>query len=107
MSNLLQTGAEFEKKLKERAESTEKMLNNEFRRLGESVSEAVTSNETKIRDAIALFTASTEESLENTGRGERGDDAARRDVLKLAGMTLKDVIKSFSCLPRVADALVS
>nr|WP_230965788.1 MbeB family mobilization protein [Salmonella enterica] len=27
MSNLLQTGAEFEKKLKERAESTEKMLN--------------------------------------------------------------------------------
>ncbi|HFR6626646.1 TPA: MbeB family mobilization protein, partial [Shigella flexneri] len=25
MSNLLQTGAEFEKKLKERAESTEKM----------------------------------------------------------------------------------
>ena len=64
MSNLLQTGAEFEKKLKERAESTEKMLNNEFRRLGESVSEAVTSNETKIRDAIALFTASTEESLE-------------------------------------------
>ncbi|WP_213066274.1 MULTISPECIES: MbeB family mobilization protein, partial [Gammaproteobacteria] len=36
MSNLLQTGAEFEKKLKERAESTEKVLNNEFRRLGES-----------------------------------------------------------------------
>ena len=31
MSNLLQTGAEFEKKLKERAESTEKMLNDEFR----------------------------------------------------------------------------
>ncbi|EOY1504357.1 MbeB family mobilization protein, partial [Escherichia coli] len=26
MSNLLQTGAEFEKKLKERAESTETML---------------------------------------------------------------------------------
>ncbi|MDF8767017.1 MbeB family mobilization protein, partial [Escherichia coli] len=64
MSNLLQTGAEFEKKLKERAESTEKMLNDEFRKLGESVSEAVTSNETKIRDAIALFTASTEKSLE-------------------------------------------
>ncbi|HHK9479820.1 TPA: MbeB family mobilization protein [Escherichia coli] len=30
MSNLLQTGAEFEKKLKERAESTETMLNDEF-----------------------------------------------------------------------------
>ncbi|WP_213666991.1 MbeB family mobilization protein, partial [Escherichia coli] len=63
MSNLLQTGAEFEKKLKERAESTEKMLNDEFRKLGESVSEAVTSNETKIKGAIAQFTASTEESL--------------------------------------------
>ncbi|MFU8007501.1 MbeB family mobilization protein, partial [Escherichia coli] len=50
--------------MKERAESTEKMLNDEFRKLGESVSEAVTSNETKIRDAIALFTASTEKSLE-------------------------------------------
>ncbi|WP_219816918.1 MbeB family mobilization protein, partial [Salmonella enterica] len=31
MSNLLRTGAGFEKKLKERAESTEKMLDNEFR----------------------------------------------------------------------------
>ncbi|WP_238705402.1 MbeB family mobilization protein [Salmonella enterica] len=36
------------------------MLNDEFRKLGESVSVAVTSNETKIRDAIALGTASTE-----------------------------------------------
>ena len=61
MSNLLQTGAEFEKKLKERAESTETMLNDEFRKLEKSVSKAVTSNETKIKDAIALFTASTEE----------------------------------------------
>lgn len=34
MSNLLQTGAEFEKKLKERAESTEKMLNDELNRPG-------------------------------------------------------------------------
>ncbi|XQL53820.1 MbeB family mobilization protein (plasmid) [Escherichia coli] len=69
MSNLLQTGAEFEKKLKERAESTETMLNDEFRKLEKSVSKAVTSNETKIKDAIALFTASTEESLKNTGKG--------------------------------------
>ena len=88
MSNLLQTGAEFEKKLKERAESTEKMLNNEFRRLGESVSEAVTSNETKIRDAIALFTASTEESLEKHREGvKEAMMQHRRDVLKLAGNT--------------------
>ena len=88
MSNLLQTGAEFEKKLKERAESTEKMLNNEFRRLGESVSEAVTSNETKIRDAIALFTASTEESLEKHREGvKEAMMQHRKDVLKLAGNT--------------------
>lgn len=65
----LQTGAEFEKKLKERAESTETMLNDEFSKLEKSVSKAVTSNETKIKDAIALFTTSTEESLENTGKG--------------------------------------
>ncbi|WP_432417740.1 MbeB family mobilization protein [Escherichia coli] len=37
MSNLLQTGAEFEKKLKERAESTETMLNDEFSKLEKSV----------------------------------------------------------------------
>lgn len=88
MSNLLQTGAEFEKKLKERAESTEKMLNDEFRRLGESVSEAVTSNETKIRDAIALFTASTEKSLEKHREGvKEAMMQHRKDVLKLAGNT--------------------
>lgn len=88
MSNLLQTGAEFEKKLKERAESTEKMLNDEFRKLGESVSEAVTSNETKIRDAIALFTASTEKSLEKHREGvKEAMMQHRKDVLKLAGNT--------------------
>ncbi len=53
MSNLLQTGTDFEKKLKERAESTEKMLNSEFSKLEKSVDKAVTSNETKIKDAIA------------------------------------------------------
>ncbi|KKK27754.1 mobilization protein [Escherichia coli] len=86
MSNLLRTGAEFEKKLKERAESTEKMLNDEFSRLGESVSEAVTSNETKIKGAIARFTASTEESLEKHREGvKEAMMQHRRDVLKLAG----------------------
>ena len=88
MSNLLRTGAEFEKKLKERAESTEKMLNDEFSRLGESVSEAVTSNETKIKGAIARFTASTEESLEKHREGvKEAMMQHRRDVLKLAGNT--------------------
>ncbi|MGK3445964.1 MbeB family mobilization protein [Escherichia coli] len=33
------------------------MLNDEFRKLKTSVSKDVTSNETKIKDAIALFTA--------------------------------------------------
>ncbi|EFZ3896921.1 mobilization protein [Shigella flexneri] len=84
MSNLLQTGAEFEKKLKERAESTEKMLSDEFRKLEESVSKAVTSNETKIKDAIALFTASTEESLKKHREGVK---EAMMQVLKLAGNT--------------------
>ncbi|MGK3325786.1 hypothetical protein ACSLO2_27300, partial [Escherichia coli] len=37
--------------------------------LEKSVSKAVTSNETKIKDAIALFTASTEESLKKHREG--------------------------------------
>ncbi len=52
-----------------------------------SVSKAVTSNETKIKDAIALFTTSTEESLETPGRGEEAMMQHRKDVLKLAGNT--------------------
>ncbi|MDM4936468.1 MbeB family mobilization protein [Escherichia coli] len=88
MSNLLQTGAEFEKKLKERAESTETMLNDEFSKLEKSVSKAVTSNETKIKDAIALFTASTEESLKKHREGvKEAMMQHRKDVLKLAGNT--------------------
>ncbi len=63
MSNLLQTGAEFEK-----AERESRIYrDNAERRVQQarkSVSKAVTSNETKIKDAIALFTTSTEESLE-------------------------------------------
>ncbi|EFT3949656.1 mobilization protein, partial [Shigella flexneri] len=74
--------------LKERAESTEKMLNDEFRKLEESVSKAVTSNETKIKDAIALFTASTEESLKKHREGvKEAMMQHRKDVLKLAGNT--------------------
>ncbi|WP_213636857.1 MbeB family mobilization protein, partial [Escherichia coli] len=36
MRNLLQMGTEFEKKLKERAATTENMLNSEYRKLEES-----------------------------------------------------------------------
>ncbi|EHH3884915.1 mobilization protein, partial [Shigella flexneri] len=69
-------------------ESTEKMLNDEFRKLEESVSKAVTSNETKIKDAIALFTASTEESLKKHREGvKEAMMQHRKDVLKLAGNT--------------------
>ncbi|EFV8531253.1 mobilization protein, partial [Shigella flexneri] len=68
--------------------STEKMLNDEFRKLEESVSKAVTSNETKIKDAIALFTASTEESLKKHREGvKEAMMQHRKDVLKLAGNT--------------------
>ncbi|EMU5332124.1 mobilization protein, partial [Salmonella enterica] len=66
----------------------EKMLNDEFRKLEESVSKAVTSNETKIKDAIALFTASTEESLKKHREGvKEAMMQHRKDVLKLAGNT--------------------
>ncbi|MCU9756175.1 mobilization protein [Escherichia coli] len=64
------------------------MLIDEFGKLGESVSEAVTSNETKIRDAIALFTASAEKSLEKHREGvKEAMMQHRKDVLKLAGNT--------------------
>ncbi|MDM4847490.1 MbeB family mobilization protein (plasmid) [Escherichia coli] len=51
--------------MKERAESTETMLNDEFRKLEESVNRELTSNETKIKDAIAL-------RIRRSGRAERG-----------------------------------
>ncbi|GDC10482.1 hypothetical protein HmCmsJML249_04682 [Escherichia coli] len=64
------------------------MLNDEFRKLEKSVSKAVTSNETKIKDAIALFTASTEESLKKHREGvKEAMMQHRKDVLKLAGNT--------------------
>ncbi|WP_332114083.1 MbeB family mobilization protein, partial [Escherichia coli] len=46
MSNLLQTGEEFEKKLKDRDEYTQTMLNDDLSKLEKSVSKALTSNET-------------------------------------------------------------
>ncbi|MGK3550346.1 MbeB family mobilization protein, partial [Escherichia coli] len=46
-----------------------KALSHSFSKLEKSVSKAVTSNETKIKDAIALFTASTEESLKKHREG--------------------------------------
>ncbi|TRF73142.1 mobilization protein, partial [Salmonella enterica subsp. enterica serovar Hadar] len=64
MSNLVQTGAEFEKKLKERAESTEKMLNDEVRKLEESVNRELTSNESLIRNAINDQTTALKELRE-------------------------------------------
>ncbi|WP_412875930.1 MbeB family mobilization protein, partial [Enterobacter hormaechei] len=74
--------------MKARAESTETMLNDEFSKLEKSVSKAVTSNETKIKYAIALFTTSTEESLEKHREGvKEAMMQHRKDVLKLAGNT--------------------
>ncbi|HFV0507928.1 TPA: MbeB family mobilization protein [Escherichia coli] len=43
--------------MKERAASTEKMLNDEFRKLEESVNRELTSNESLIRNAINAHTA--------------------------------------------------
>ena len=79
------------------------MLNNEFRRLSESVSEAVTSNETKIRDAIALFTASTEnrwkkhrEGVKEAMMQHREDDikAGREYGHDVTGDSLSPVYRS-------------
>ncbi|WP_332114087.1 MbeB family mobilization protein, partial [Escherichia coli] len=67
---------------------TETMLNDEFSKLEKSVSKAVTSNETKIKDAIALFTTSTEESLEKHREGFKESMMQHRnDELKLSGNT--------------------
>ncbi|WP_230887283.1 MbeD family mobilization/exclusion protein [Escherichia coli] len=64
MSNLLQMGTDFEKKLKERAASTENMLNSEFRKLEESVDKALSLNRQKIRDAISEHTTSVKKQLD-------------------------------------------
>lgn len=85
MSNLLQTGAEFEKKLKERAESTEKMLNDEFRKLEESVNRELTSNESLIRNAINDHTTALKELLERYQKTTVDTmDAHWKTVLKMS-----------------------
>ncbi|TWP54510.1 hypothetical protein FQ914_25435 [Escherichia coli] len=53
MSNLLQMGTDFEKKLKERAASTENMPNSGFRELEESVNKGLRLHREKIRDAMS------------------------------------------------------
>ena len=85
MSNLLQTGAEFEKELKERAESTEKMLNDEFRKLEESVNRELTSNESLIRNAINDHTTALKELLERYQKTTVDTmDAHWKTVLKMS-----------------------
>ncbi|MCM5465471.1 MbeB family mobilization protein, partial [Escherichia coli] len=64
MSNLLQMGTDFEKKLKERAVSTENMLNSEFRKLEASVDRELNLNGQKIRDAISEHTTSVKQQLD-------------------------------------------
>ncbi|WP_274536809.1 MbeB family mobilization protein, partial [Escherichia coli] len=58
MSNLLQTGAGVEKKLKERAETTEKKLKDEVRKLEKTVNKAGTPNETKKKKPKTRITKS-------------------------------------------------
>ena len=55
-------GRGVREKLKERAESTEKMLNDEFRKLEESVNRELTSNESLIRNAINDHTTAPEKN---------------------------------------------
>ncbi|HEI0284195.1 TPA: mobilization protein, partial [Escherichia coli] len=81
MSNLLQMGTDFEKKLKERAASTENMLNSEFRKLEESVDKALSLNRQKIRDAISAHTAAVKEQLETLNSAVNAQFSATENEL--------------------------
>ncbi|WP_242413468.1 MbeB family mobilization protein, partial [Salmonella enterica] len=54
----------FEKKMKERAASTENKLNSEFRKLEESGDKAMNLNRQKIRDAFSEPTTSVKKQLD-------------------------------------------
>ena len=85
MSNLLQMGTDFEKKLKERAVSTENMLNSEFRKLEASVDRELNLNGQKIRDAISAHTAALKEQCRERAvqrHRERTGPAAGRAALE-------------------------
>ena len=83
MSNLLQTGAEFEKKLKERAESTEK---NAERRVQEARRVCQRGCDLKRdenqRRYSPVHSLDREIAGKTPGRGERGDDAAQEGRVK-------------------------
>nr|WP_244606825.1 MbeB family mobilization protein [Escherichia coli] len=71
-------GTDFEKKLKERAVSTENMLNSEFRKLEASVDRELNLNGQKIRDAISAHTAAVKEQLETLNSAVNGSSAPQR-----------------------------
>ncbi|HDH2531717.1 TPA: MbeB family mobilization protein [Escherichia coli] len=81
MSNLLQMGTDFEKKLKERAVSTENMLNSEFRKLEASVDRELNLNGQKIRDAISAHTAAVKEQLETLNSAVNAQFSATENEL--------------------------
>ncbi|KEL66069.1 mbeB-like, N-term conserved region family protein, partial [Escherichia coli 5-366-08_S3_C3] len=81
MSNLLQMGTDFEKKLKERAVSTENMLNSEFRKLEASVDRELNLNGQKIRDAISAHTAALKEQLETLNSAVNAQFSATENEL--------------------------
>ncbi|MCN8918593.1 MbeB family mobilization protein, partial [Escherichia coli] len=71
--------------MKERAESTEKMLNDEFRKLEESVNRELTSNESLIRNAINDHTTALKELLERYQKTTVDTmDAHWKTVLKMS-----------------------
>ncbi|WP_213636880.1 MbeB family mobilization protein, partial [Escherichia coli] len=81
MSNLLQLGTDFEKKLKERAGSTENMLNSEFRKREASVDRELNINGQKIRDAISAHTPAVKEQLETLNRAVNAQISATENEL--------------------------
>ncbi len=99
MSNLLQMGTDFEKKLKERAASTENMLNSEFRKLEESVDKALSLNRQKIRDAISEHTTSVKKATgyaehhrEHAVQHHRGRTVPAAEKTALAGDQRADTV---------------
>ncbi|MGK4071611.1 MbeB family mobilization protein, partial [Escherichia coli] len=74
--------------MKERAASTENMLNSEFRKLEESVDKALSLNRQKIRDAISEHTTSVKKQLD-TLSGTVAKLAMRQPFVLFKGLTFQ------------------
>ena len=81
MSNLLQIGTDLEKKLKERAVSTDNILNSEFSKHEASVDRELNLNGQKISDAISAHTAAVKDQLETLNSAVNAQFSATENEL--------------------------